>query len=877
MVGRRARVGRILASVAAGVALVVLAVVFAPSVLAPWVARALSARAGVPVRIGWIAWNPVRGSVGFHDVRVATAAETPPIITIASVRIDVALRPLLARELVITRLVLRRPWVALRRTPSGDFNVASLFPSAGASPMPPPLAAPARDAAERALRIGELRIEGGSVEFRDETTSPVLETALHLKDVTADDLVIALAGRTDVRCHLESRLERRPLTLDLTYRATGADTSLNAKLTTAGASLARTLLYLPLGWRQVTGTLDATLDYARETADGSLRRHTIAATASIRDLALGEPWASAPTFRAHGARLQSIAVDFVRRRTELGPIVVEDFRALIARDEHGVHVPLVASGRARGGQGWATTLAQVTLGSGVVVLRNVVPGSEGELSVPVSSGAVQVEPEAVTFDVDANPWGGRIEAHGQADDRTTEIRFGLTGLSLPQVAARLGSPVGFTESRLEGSLVGRFGSDGPRFSGTIHLPGGRSLPPDPARPAEIFAWQDVTIELTELALAPLRVRLGSVTAAWPYLMIARSSHGLFPLRLADRAAGDGTIRSDDARPVLAIDAFGAHGARVEFYDTTLPSPYWTELANADLALERITAPPIAIARLRVNGELDEISPVEAHGTIGPDTSDLSIRAAQVRLAPLSAYLGPVLGYQVTSGVARVESRVRVQGAELHASNDVVLSRLALAGSGEDALQRELGAPLSVALALMKDYRGDIRLSLPITGDLAAQEYRVENVVPTALREALVGALRAPVTLLGSVFHRDEGERFDLRPIPFPPGSAELGPPGEERIGQIAGLLTRQPGLVAVLIPEPSVADVAALRASAAAKPSVDEQVKTLADARANIVSRRLVEGHHVAPHRVDATPWQPGEPVPDASPGVDVQLRGGAG
>jgi hypothetical protein len=150
-------------------------------------------------------------------------------------------------------------------------------------------------------------------------------------------------------------------------------------------------------------------------------------------------------------------------------------------------------------------------------------------------------------------------------------------------------------------------------------------------------------------------------------------------------------------------------------------------------------------------------------------------------------------------------------------------------------------------------------------------------VPTALRTALVGALRSPITLLGSAFHRDEGERFDLRPIPFPPGSVELGPSGEERIGQIAGLLTRQPGLVAVLIPEPSAADVAALRAGAATTPSVGEQLRTLADARATAVTRRLVEGHHVASERIGATPWRPGEPVPDASPGVDVQLRGGAG
>src|SRR6185295_1231704 len=101
-------------------------------------------------------------------------------------------------------------------------------------------------------------------------------------------------------------------------------------------------------------------------------------------------------------------------------------------------------------------------------------------------------------------------------------------------------------------------------------------------------------------------------------------------------------------------------------------------------------------------------------------------------------------------------------------------RLALARTGEDLFERGLGAPLAVALALMKDYRGDIRLDLPVSGDLAAQEYRVENVVGIALRKSLVGALRSPLTLLGAVFRREDAEAFDLRPIPFAAGDAELG-------------------------------------------------------------------------------------------------------
>jgi len=277
-------------------------------------------------------------------------------------------------------------------------------------------------------------------------------------------------------------------------------------------------------------------------------------------------------------------------------------------------------------------------------------------------------------------------------------------------------------------------------------------------------------------------------------------------------------------------------------------------------------------RVEVRGAIDEISPLGVHGTIGRDASDLEVRAEQLRLPPLNPYLEPLLRYAVTSGVARWDARIRLDGSALRATNALVLSRLALARTGEDLFEGELGAPLAVALALMKDYRGDIRLDLPVSGDLAAQEYRVENVVGIALRKSLVGALRSPLTLLGAVFRREDAEAFDLRPIPFAAGDAELGPEGEARIAQIAGLLTRQPGLVAVLIPDPSPADADRLR-ELATTPSV-AGLRTLADARAALVTRRLLDAHGLAADRVTTAPWDGGELGPETPPGVDVQLRG---
>jgi hypothetical protein len=75
---------------------------------------------------------------------------------------------------------------------SGRLQLAALFPATTASSD---ATATAEIGPPNPFRIRRLRIVSGSVEFRDETTVPVLETSLHLDDASARDLVLAGGGR----------------------------------------------------------------------------------------------------------------------------------------------------------------------------------------------------------------------------------------------------------------------------------------------------------------------------------------------------------------------------------------------------------------------------------------------------------------------------------------------------------------------------------------------------------------------------------------------------------------------------------------------------------------------------------------------------------
>jgi hypothetical protein len=311
--------------------------------------------------------------------------------------------------------------------------------------------------------------------------------------------------------------------------------------------------------------------------------------------------------------------------------------------------------------------------------------------------------------------------------------------------------------------------------------------------------------------------------------------------------------------------------RIEFYDSTLAKAYGIDLTDLVASAEQVRLAPLRAERVTLKGALDELSPVDLAGRIDPATTTLRLDVDRLLLPPLNSYLAPALGYEVRTGLAKIGSDVRLAGTKVAADTDLVLSRFAMQQAGTDTVEAKLGTPLSVALAMMKDTHGDIHLQLPIEGDVGSSEYRVGSLLREALGNALLGTLRGPIGFLRGLFHRDQGEQFDLRPVPFPAGSAVLGPDGEARIGEIARLLGRQTALSVVLIPEPSRADLEKAHETSATAPL--DALAELARERAAAVTAQLTQHHGIAPGRVTAERWEPTEPRIEGEPGVDVQLR----
>ena len=174
-----------------------LSIAIAPPRCTPGASRSrLSAATGADVRIGWISWNPLRGRVGLASARDGTATPSEPaVVTAQDARPwTSALRRWLARR----ARARRASCCSGRGSRSGAPDPATSTWRPSSRPRrqgtEPPRRMPALDGRwDRRRRFASalLRIVSGSVEFRDETIAPALETSLHLDDASAHDLVLA--------------------------------------------------------------------------------------------------------------------------------------------------------------------------------------------------------------------------------------------------------------------------------------------------------------------------------------------------------------------------------------------------------------------------------------------------------------------------------------------------------------------------------------------------------------------------------------------------------------------------------------------------------------------------------------------------------------
>jgi hypothetical protein len=269
---------------------------------------------------------------------------------------------------------------------------------------------------------------------------------------------------------------------------------------------------------------------------------------------------------------------------------------------------------------------------------------------------------------------------------------------------------------------------------------------------------------------------GSSPAAEPD---AETAAEPLPWRLAGlRVTGDSHLTvADTLNPDMQPIRYGLERVEVGALDSAEP--------GADTPFDLLLRP-------------DRYSEFAIAGVVRPLADDLYLDATGhlqgFGLTSVNGLIANDLGHRFNSG--QLDNEFKIQVVEKHLEMD---NQLALASVEAEALPDKDGPPLGTAIALLEDRDGNIKLGVPVSGDLDDPNFRVLGALDPIIMKAVAGAAALAIQPLGSVLLvgtllADQALKVTFDPAVFEPASTALTDDARDYLVALAGKLVAKPKL-----------------------------------------------------------------------------------
>jgi hypothetical protein len=334
---------------------------------------------------------------------------------------------------------------------------------------------------------------------------------------------------------------------------------------------------------------------------------------------------------------------------------------------------------------------------------------------------------------------------------------------------------------------------------------------------ELFAWESLSLRAVRVALVPggrPAVEIGEVVLGDFSSRLLITEEGRFNLRDVQRVAAPPPAASSASPPAVAEPVQETASApavrsaaalpldlvvgetrfvngRIDFRDRFIRPSYSAELTELNGRLGRFATGSRDMATLEVKGRAAGTALLEIRGALNPTADplalDISARATDLELAPLSPYAGKYAGYAIERGKLSLDVAYRVEpDGRLQARNQLVLNQLTFGERIDSPSATKL--PVRLAVALLADRNGVIDIDLPISGSINDPQFSVFGIVVKVIGNLLVKALTAPFSLLFG------GATEDLSLVEFAPGTTQLAAASASTVERVAKALVDRPSL-----------------------------------------------------------------------------------
>ena len=252
-------------------------------------------------------------------------------------------------------------------------------------------------------------------------------------------------------------------------------------------------------------------------------------------------------------------------------------------------------------------------------------------------------------------------------------------------------------------------------------------------------------------------------------------------------------RVEGPRPIIRVGQVALTNGNVNFTDNFIKPNYTANLTQLEGSISAVASDKPEPADVMVRGRIDGDGALDVSGTWNPLAAqlflDIAASAKDIELTRLTPYAIKYAGYAIDRGKLSMTVKYKIENGQLTAQNRVFLDQLTFGQRVESPSATRL--PVLLAVALLKNSRGEIDINLPVSGSLSDPQFSIGGVILRVIVNLLTRAVAAPFSLIASAFG---GGAEELGYVEFAPGVSDLSPASKAKVETLTKALADRPAL-----------------------------------------------------------------------------------
>lgn len=425
-----------------------------------------------------------------------------------------------------------------------------------------------------------------------------------------------------------------------------------------------------------------------------------------------------------------------------------------------------------------------------------------------------------------------VEGSVQAVPPTAELKVETVAIPLlplqPYFSEHLNIALTRGQISNKGEATAQFDKDGVKaaYKGTLTL--GDLLAVDKVNSADFLKWKSLYLGGIDFKLAPMAINVGEIALTDFYSKLILSSAGRLNLQdivrkpggevvavaEGDSAAKSGAdpkasapeaapatasvastpVASTPAKPPLPIKIakITLQNGTVNFSDFFVKPNYTVNVTKLGGRITGLSSTADTLADMDLRGSYANSAPVKIVAKLNPLAAktylDLKADVTGVDMVGFSPYSGKYAGYNIEKGKLSLNLAYKLENNQLAADNRLFIDQFTFGEKVDSPDATKL--PVNLAIALLKNNRGEIDLNLPISGSLDDPQFSVGGLVIKVIVNLFVKAVTSPFALLGSMFGGGE----ELSNVEFVPGRASINEAAGKKLEALAKALNDRDAL-----------------------------------------------------------------------------------